>query len=223
MTISEAGATPFDDELRAWTRIGIGAGLVACFAYPSMILIALPRIPQVMLAASFGPALAVASVSLAHILRARRRAPSIELAAICNCLAGALVTVELMPQLAINYSTQYAVHDQLAVIARKRLWDIILGLDVAFDAFIALGTLLFAINMIRDPRFGKIIGWLGVLIATVMLYGANIYYFPDPPYVHGFPHVGIATGLWYLVVVLLFVRVLRRGRGGAGTATEGSH
>lgn len=223
MTDSVQFEIPLDDELRAWARIGIGAGLVACFAYPTMILVALPRIPQVMLAASFGPALAVASVALAHILRARRRAPSIELGAICNALAGALVTVELMPQLAINYSTQYAARDQLATLARKRLWDVILGLDVAFDAFIALGTLLFAINMIRDPRFGRIIGWIGVLIATVMLYGANIYYFPDPPYVHGFPHVGIATGLWYLAVVLLFVRMLRRGRVRAGVGAEGGH
>lgn len=216
MANSEQSGIVLDNELRAWTRIGIGAGLVACFTYPTMILVALPRIAQVMLVASFGPALAAASVALAHILRARQRAPSIELAAISNCLAGALVTVELMPQLAINYSTQYAAQDQLAAVARKRLWDVILGLDVAFDAFIALGTLLFAINMIRDPRFGKVIGWAGVFIAVVMLYGANIYYFPDPPYAHGFPHVGLATGLWYLVVVVLFARILRRGRIQAG-------
>jgi uncharacterized membrane protein len=198
------------DGLNSWTKIGIASGLVACFVYPILILVSLPRIPQVILGASFGPALAVASVALRRILEARRRAPSSELAAICNTLAGALVTAEIIVQLAINYSTAPAADDQLASLLRSRIWDVVLGLDVSFDVFIGLATLLFAVNMMRDPRFGKIIGWAGVLVSVVIVFGANIYYFPDPPYTHGFPHVGIFTGLWYLVVVLMLVRSLRR-------------
>jgi hypothetical protein len=198
------------DGLNSWTKIGIASGLVACFVYPILILVSLPRIPQVILGASFGPALAVASVALRRILEARRRAPSSELAAICNTLAGALVTAEIIVQLAINYSTAPAAGDQLASLLRSRIWDVVLGLDVSFDVFIGLATLLFAVNMMRDPRFGKIIGWAGVLVSVVIVFGANIYYFPDPPYTHGFPHVGIFTGLWYLVVVLMLVRSLRR-------------
>jgi hypothetical protein len=121
-----------------------------------MVFVSLPRTPQVLLGASFGPALAVASVALVHILQARRRAPSLELAAICNALAGALVTAEIIIQLAINYSTAPAVDPQLSTIFRDHLWDIVLGLDVSFDVFIGLATLLFSINMMRDPRFGRI-------------------------------------------------------------------
>lgn len=198
------------DELAAWTRIGIGAGFVACFVYPIMILVSLPRVPQLILGASFGPALAIASVALAHILQARRRAPTVELAGIFNCLAGALVTAMIIVQLAINYSTAPAADKPLASILKHRVWDVVLGLDVSFDVFIGLATLLFAINMIRDPRFGRIIGWAGVFVAFVPLLGANIYFFPDPPYVHGFPHVGIFTGLWYFAVVLLMVRFVRK-------------
>ena len=92
------------DEGAAWTRIGIVSGLFL-FRLPMLILVDLPSIPQVILGASFGPALVVASVALKHILEGRRSAPSIELAAICNSLAGALVTAEITVQLAINYST----------------------------------------------------------------------------------------------------------------------
>jgi hypothetical protein len=200
-----------EDELASWARIGIAAGLLACFAYPIMVFVSLPRIPQVLLGASFGPALVVASFALARIMQARQRAPSLELAAICNALAGALVTAQIIVQLAINYSTAPMADDQLATLFRDRLWDIVLGLDVAFDAFIGLATLLFAVNMMRDTRFGRIIGWAGVFVSLVMLLGANIYYFPDPPYTHGFPHVGIFTGLWYLAVVLLIARSVRNG------------
>ncbi len=76
------------DERAAWTRIGIVSGLVACLVYAMSILVDMPRIRQVILGASFGPALVVASVALKHILEGRGCALSIELAEICNSLAG---------------------------------------------------------------------------------------------------------------------------------------
>lgn len=199
--------------LNTWIKIGIASGLLACLVYPVLILASLPRIPQVILGASFGPALVVASVALRHVLESRRRTASLELAAISNTLAGAMVTAEIMVQLAINYSTAPAAEAELADLLRSRVWDIVLGLDVTFDVFIGLATLLFALNMMGDARFGKVVGWAGVLVSIVMLFGANFYYFPDPPYVHGFPHVGLFTGLWYLLVVLMLVRSLRNKSG----------
>lgn len=201
-----------DDSLTAWAQVGIATGIVACSVYPIMILVSLPRIPQLVLGGSFGPALAVASIALAHVLAARRQAISLELAAIMNSLAGALVTVMIIVQMAINYSTSAGPDAQLDAYLTSRLWDVVLGMDVSFDVFIGLGTLLFAMNMISDPRFGRIIASAGIFVATVPLLGANIFYFPDPPYIHGFPHVGIFTGLWYLAVVVLLVRALRQGR-----------
>ena len=208
--IEELSQTQSNNELASWTRIGIASGFLACVVYPIMTLVSMPRIPQVMIGASFGPALAVASIALAYILQSRRRTPSLVLAPIFNSLAGALVTAMIIVQLAINYSTAPSADDQLASILKQRVWDVVLGLDVSFDVFIGLGTLCFSVNMLSDPRFGKIIGWAGIFVSIVPLFGANIYYFPDPPYVHGFPHVGIFTGLWYLAVVFLIVRSVRK-------------
>jgi hypothetical protein len=128
------------------------------------------------------------------------------LAAVFNSLGGALVTAMIIIQMAINYSTAPVADEQLVSLIRRRLWDIDLGLDVAFDVFIGLGTLFFSISMIRDPRFGKVIGWFGIFTSLVVVLGANFYYFPDPPYTQGFPHVGIFTGLWYLGVVIIILR-----------------
>lgn len=163
--------------------------------YPVLIFVSLPRIPQVVLGASFGPALAVASVALWHALGSHRRTPSAELAAMSNVLAGELVTAMRIVQLAINYSTAPVTTNQLETLFRDRLWDVVLGLDTSFDVFIGLGTLLFSVNMIKDPRFGRSIGWAGVFVALVPLHGASLFYFPEPPYTHGFPHVGIFIGI----------------------------
>jgi hypothetical protein len=205
-------SNPNIDSIKSWTRIGIAAGLVACIAYPIMTLVDVPRIPQLILGASFGPALAIASIALAQILQARRYKPTVKLAEILNSLAGALVTAMIIVQLAINYSTAPAIDGELNALIKHKIWDVVLGLDVSFDIFIGLGTLFFAINLISDPRFGKIIGWSGIFVSIVPLLGANIYYFPDPPYIHGFPHVGIFTGLWYLGVVFLMIRSTRKIR-----------
>lgn len=193
-----------ESEIKNWTRIGIISGFLACAVYPVMTLVSLPRLPQLILGSSFGPFLIIASVALSHIMLAHHRRPTLQLAAIFNGLAGALVTAMIIIQLAINYSTVPLSDDQLAPLFKQRIWDIVLGLDVAFDVFIGVGTLFFAINMISDSRFGKIIGWWGILTAIV-LFGANFYYFPDPPYVHGFPHIGIITGSWYLGVTIMLV------------------
>ncbi len=205
-------SNPNVDNVKNWMKIGIATGLVACFVYPVMTLVDLPLIPQLILGASFGPALAIASIALAQILQARRYTPTVKLAEIFNSLAGALVTAMIIVQLAINYSTAPVPDEQLSALLKHRIWDVVLGLDVSFDIFIGLGTLFFAINLIRDPRFGRIIGWAGIFVSIVPLLGANIFYFPDPPYVHGFPHVGIFTGLWYLGVVLLMIRWARKGK-----------
>lgn len=199
-------SNPNVDDIKNWTRIGITSGFIACLVYPVMTLVNLPRIPQVILGASFGPSLAIASIALTQILQINRITPTVKLAAIFNSLAGALVTAMIIVQLAINYSTVPIVDEQLSSVIKQRIWDVVLGLDVSFDIFIGLGTLFFSINLIKDSRFGKFIGWSGIFVSIVPLLGANIYYFPDPPYVHGFPHVGIFTGLWYLGVVILLIR-----------------
>jgi hypothetical protein len=200
-----------EENIRSWVKIGIVSGIVACIIYPVMILVDVSRIPQLILGASFGPALAIASIALAYILLVRRNTPTIKLAAIFNSLAGVLVTAMIIVQLAINYSTAPPGDEQLNSLLKQRIWDVILGLDVAFDIFIGLGTFFFAINLIRDSRFGKVIGWAGIFVAIVVLLGANIYYFPDPPYVHGFPDTGIFTGLWYLSVVIMLIRSAIKG------------
>ncbi len=201
---------PNEDNIKSWTRIGIAAGIVACFVYPVMTLVDLPRIPQLILGGSFGPAFVIASIALAQILQVRRNKPTVKLAAIFNSLAGSLVTAMIIVQLSIIYSTVPSLDGNLNDLVRHKVWDVVLGLDVSFDIFIGLGTLFFAINLIYDKRFGKTIGWTGIFVSIVPLLGANIYYFPDPPYTHGFPHVGIFTGLWYLGVVFLMIRSARK-------------
>ncbi len=86
------------------------------------------------------------------------------------------------------------------------VWDVILGLDIAWDVFIGLGTLLFGVAMLRHPRLGPIMGGAGILIAGVGVLGMNFYTLPTPPANAGLIDAGPLCGLWYLVVVILIWR-----------------
>ena len=210
MNINQWMAGTDSSEERDWRRVAIFAGLVACFVYPVISYVPISnRQLQVLLGASFGPALAIASIGLGHILRKTSSAITLELATISNVLAGALVTAMIIIQLAVNYSTVPPAGEELTSFVVRRIWDVILGLDVSFDVFIGIGTTLFGLNMLRDPRFGRIIGWAGMVIGIVILLGFNFYTFPVPPRDAGLFDPGPVTGLWYLAVVILLIRIPR--------------
>lgn len=73
-----------------------------------------------------------------------------------------------------------------------------LGLDVAWDVFLAIGTAALAANMRRHPRFGSGFAASGLVIAVALI-GLNLARFPDNPGQAGLVDVGPLVGLWYLV------------------------
>jgi hypothetical protein len=80
-----------------------------------------------------------------------------------------------------------------------------LGLDVVWDIFLGVGTILLSLNMFRHPRFGKIISITGIIIALALL-SLNIYSFPFPPAESGLIDLGPLTALWYLAVTIQIAR-----------------
>jgi hypothetical protein len=76
-----------------------------------------------------------------------------------------------------------------------------LGLDVVWDIFLGVGTILLAINMFRHPRLGKIFSITGIIIALALLV-LNITTFPVPPAESGSIDLGPLAALWYLAVTI---------------------
>lgn len=210
MTHASGPAFELRLESRRWAAVGIAAGLVACVTYPLIIFVPMPSEKlTVVLGAAFGPALAVACIGLGRFLRSDQRSVVAELGAVSNALAGALVTGMILVQLAVRYSHAPSTDEALIDFVVTRIWDVVLGLDVAFDMFIGLGTAFFGLAMLKDRRFGKVLGWSGVILGLVLLIGFNLATFPVPPVDAGLFDPGPFTGLWYLVVVIRMAWSLR--------------
>jgi hypothetical protein len=81
-------------------------------------------------------------------------------------------------------------------------------MDVSWDIFISIGTILFGVAIMRHPRLGKFIGLLGFLIGHFLLV-FNLATFPAPPGDAGLIDLGPVLGIWYLVVTILIIRSLK--------------
>ena len=197
--------------IRNWVKIGIVTGLLTSLVYPLLIFVELPRLLTVVLAASFGPLLAIASVGLYQFMQLHKKSVSIQIAVVSNIIAGVILGIMLIVQMALKFplvdylksSNDNAVQELVSWI-----WKIDLGLDVTWDVYIVLGTFLFAVCMLRHPRFGKLIGLTGILIAGVTL-AFNVITFPDPPSESGLLDPGPFVGLWYLAVTIQIMRSLK--------------
>ena len=181
-------------------RIGIVAGFFACLAYPLVAFAPLPKLATTALVAGFGPALGVASYGLRRLLDLETPRLSSALGSLLNALAGALFSAMALVQLSVRYS---AGGDKVSApfIA---IW---LGLDVAWDAYVGLGTICFALAMLRHSRFGRVFAFFGMAIGAGLL-ALHLYTFPTPPQNAGLVDLGPALGLWYLIVTIQMWRSL---------------
>lgn len=196
----------------AWTKIGVFSGFLACTVYPLLIAVPMPMTLTVLLAAAFGPLLSVAALGLYRFISAHRKTVTLQIAAIFTVIAGAIVNTMLVVQMTVREfmrldmagaENEEATH--LLETAYSAADRVQLGLDLSWDFYIALGTILFAINMFRHPRLGRIIGALGVIIGASLLC-FNLFTFPVPPGEAGSIDLGPLVGMWYLVVTVMLAR-----------------
>lgn len=208
--------------VRTWVTVGVASGLLATVVYPLLIFVPMPLVLTVALSAAFGPLLAVASMGLYHFMAASRPTVSLQIGVVFNIIAGTLVNAMLVVQLTVREFL--AVRLAGAGDARTRElieWSysaadkVQLGLDVSWDIYISVGTILFALNMVRHPRFGRIMGSAGIAIGALLL-AFNLASFPAPPAEAGSIDLGPLVGVWYFVVALFMIRGLREMRRALG-------
>ena len=182
-----------------WIIIGIICGFLVSIIYPLLQFIT-NMIIGVILASSMGILFSLASVGLYYFIRINKINIISKIALFSNVIAGALLTQMFLVQLAIKSSKPETIEQ-----SSKWLWITInhihYGLDVAWDVYIFLGTVLFAFSMYKHPKLGKTFSVLGILISLAMII-SNVTTFPIPPSSGGLIDFGPFIGLWYLAVTL---------------------
>jgi len=187
---------------RQWAVVSVITGVLTVVTYALFSIISGPFKLGVILVCAFGPLLVSASIGLYNVLSGTGNPILLQLAVVFNVLGAAIFTMMGLVQLSVNFQIETLSQSADIPSALPAAVDAVqLGLDVAWDVFIALGTLLFALSMFKDPRFGWIIGSLGMLISLALLV-LNLSTFPIPPANKNLIDLGPLLGVWYLVVTI---------------------
>lgn len=187
---------------RQWAVGGALAGLVGIASYVVLIAASVSAPLSATLAALFCFGFSLASIGL-YLGVLRVAAPQLGLLA---AGANVLATVELLAMLLVQIAVKQAVPRPAPELTA--IW---LGLDVAWDLFGAVGTVLFGLALWRYVPFSRALSVVGV-IAGALLLVLNVATFPVPPANAGSFDMGPFVALWY-VAVCVRVLFLARHRG----------
>ena len=189
-------------------RLGVVGGALAVVAYALTQAVTLPLRPTLVLVCAFGPLLAIGSAGLWELLGRHRHTATLDIGLVANLAAGVAVTLMFLAQLGLKAwleaglgGSAQQVSPEVAEAAFQAGNGLQLGLDMAWDVFLAIGTALLAWNMRGHPRFGWAYAATGLLLAAALI-GLNLAAFPENPGRAGWIDVGPLVGGWYLWVTL---------------------
>lgn len=207
-------ASPIDSEAdnrrltKNWIILGIVAGILGDLAYASAIApIPLPSSVRMYLGFAFGPLLSLAFVGLYHFFKLHRKTPTLQAATIFGVIAGTLVNVMLVVQSAIFQTVPSAARADLG-LAFDGVNMVQLGMDISWDIYFSLATILFGLVMLGHPRFGWVWGGISILIGGGLL-TLNLATFPIPPAEAGSVDLGPLSGVWYLIVTIRIITSMK--------------
>ncbi len=206
-----------DDFQRRLVLTGSACGLAGSVFYALVAAVELPRTVALLLFFAFGPLVSVGVVGLATYINARGRLVSAYLAQMFGIAAGVLVNLMAVVQVSNReyfrtYIAEAADPQQKEQLRQmlKGVFTVQLGIDVSWDIFISLATVLFGYALMRAPGLDRWLGALGMLSAASLLV-LNLSTFPVPPGEAGSVDLGPAVGLWFMVVSIRVLVVTLRG------------
>ncbi len=206
--------TPFDPR---WLRVTTVLGVLACVSY--LVATQVPISPAVNYGFffAFGPLLAATGLGLFRFLQRGCDGVRLQMASLFMVLAGAAVT--MMATMQATLRTRFADLraaglDPEPTRAVLRLVDASqLGVDIAFDLFVATATFLLGTVLWRAPRFGPLWGACAMVVGVCGL-AFNMLTFPDNPGTAGLIDPGPLFGVFFAAFTIRLLTLWR----GAGPA-----
>ena len=138
-------------------------------------------------------------------------------AAIFGILAGAMFMLMTVVQRS-NLDTLYqnyldATGDEKTLQGNilKAVFSVQLGIDVCWDICITVATILLGIVLLRYNKIIKLIGVIGIAVASLTLF-LNLYTFPTPPSQAGLFDAGPFVGSWYIFICILLFRAYKTNK-----------
>ena len=198
--------TNTDIPLQSWVRFTIFNGFASGASYLMAAFAPLPEKVALLLAFAFGPFFMLSSLGLYQIILHWKNSIRLQVAVLFNIVGTALVTLMLVvQQTSFTFHDRFKAQDRGTVTDEQLKWmfrevnAVQLGIDIAWDIFISVGTIFFCLAMWKHPVYGRVLPAIGAL-SGILLLTFNMMYFPEPPIDAGSIDFGPLVALWYLVL-----------------------
>lgn len=199
-----------------WIRLAAVTGMASILCYFGAAFLPLPDALARVLVFAFGPLLCVAFLGLYRYMAVDRDGPLLQVACLFGIIAGVLVTIMLVVQVGNNMVRADMLAEADSDTARETIRTagravnrVQYLMDVVWDIFVCVATMLLGIAMWSHPRFGKIWGGIGFVIGFFLL-ALNLYSFPWPPAEAGSVDLGPLVALWMLGVFTRLLLLIRK-------------
>jgi len=151
-----------------------------------------------LLGAAVGPGISLGFVGLYHFIKRQRNSVMLQAATLFGLIAGVVINAMLVVQAALALGFEQGVKDSLGP-AWDAVWMVQSALDVSWDIYFTLATILLELAMWRHPRLGRVYGAITVLIGSFLL-AFSVATFPSPPANVGLVDLGPVSGAWFAVL-----------------------
>ncbi|HEU5316098.1 MAG TPA: hypothetical protein VFX49_08320 [Chloroflexota bacterium] len=193
---------------RSWIIYGATAGIVAGLAYTTAsVEVPFLGAVNVYLGMAFGPLLAVAYGGMYHFFWLHRNTVALQAATLYGIIAGTLVNLMVVVQSAIHLTIPAGAREGLG-LAYAGVNMVQLGMDVSWDIYLSVATVLLGLVMAGHPRFGRIWAAAALLLGGGLLV-LNLASFPVPPASAGSIDLGLACGMLFLAVAIRILASLK--------------
>ncbi len=197
---------------RQWLNYTIVIGVIALATYFfSSVFHFLPWTIDRPLFLISGPSYALAIYCLGQWLHRDYDSISMRLAILMNIIAGVvngmMAAVQSLNSAVISEKIKATTDSDLIVQYKTAFLatnNTQLGLDIAWDIWINLGTAMFAFAIIKHFAFRPWLGILGICIALASFVN-NMITFPWPPASRGSIDLGPFIGVWWGLVLIVII------------------
>jgi hypothetical protein len=204
---------------RRLIQVGLYCGLVASILFPLWSAIKLPMQLNLFLHFAFGPLLVVAFMAIQTFLKQKYDSVSNRIGAVFGAIAGVVFCCMTV----VQASNLQWIRDQIANTSDQSIkeelqrnlvsvFSVQLGLDIVWDIFITVATVLMGIAILRLSKFATLYGVLGIVVGSATLF-LNLYTFPVPPREANLLDLGPFVGAWFFgLTVYLLITIKRQNQ-----------
>jgi len=166
---------------------------------------------------AISPVAIIGVYAIGKRLAQSRHSLGIDLAKIYGIIAFGIFEMMLCIQFGSRtYFREHLLNDAKSDVSNEIVKTIYKGvnavqftMDIAFDIFYCLMIVLFSVAMFRNNLFGKALGVFGV-VSGLGLLTLNLWTFPYPPGESGLIDLGPLTGIWWIWVLFILIKIERR-------------